>query len=122
MLSQKMSPQVSAKQSTRCRRSHYQLRIWLESLQAAGDGAWATVREESTDIVVVGDVIDPGSVTQITDETTENEIVGMFETGGMVKIVIELGQWEHNSLQLSSDGLRHIEMDAIITKKQLGLL
>lgn len=122
MLSQTQGPEMIGESPSRSRYHVYQLRQWLEALHAAGDGAWANVREESSEMLVVGEVIDPNPVARITDETTDNKIVGIFESHGATKIVIQLGRRIHKTLKADTTNRRHIQMDATMTKKELGRL
>lgn len=104
-----------------CRTHHAQIRERLEDLQGAADGAWAILRKDSSEIVVVGDVIDPVPLNRVTCDTNSNKIVALYEESDLVKIVIQLGHEVHKSLHASQQSMQLLQLDEAITKQELGL-
>lgn len=123
MLSHDNSPQTKSTSESLCRSHHARIREWLENLEAAGDGAWVVNHSDSTEINVVGDVIDPVPVNRITDETTDNEIVGIYTNDyGYTQMVIELCPRVHESLCQSGQSILHFQMDEVLTKQDVGMI
>lgn len=121
VVKQQLSPLCTMYSNTNSRHNHYLLRGWVEELEAAGLGSWAVVREDSLEMVVVGNVIDPTVIESVVGKTN-NRIVGIYEDNGMVNMIIEACPKIHTSIKKSVSTQLHIQIDAVKTKERLGLL
>lgn len=125
MLSQMGSPErlgQSGRVSTDCRHNHYLVRSWLIELEEASSGAWGSVSCNSSEFVVVGEVIDPTAISSVTDSMDGNEIVAIYTTENLTRVVIQMDNEIHQSISSCAETIQHIQMDAALTQERLGLL
>jgi hypothetical protein len=123
MLSQSNGPETISSSRAFCRYVHARVRRWLEDLEDAGDGAWVVSREQSSEMNVVGDVIDPEPISRITDETTNHKVVGCY-TGhsGKITLVIEFSHAFHKCITNDPQTMVIHHVDEMNTKKRMGLV
>lgn len=103
-----------------CRYHHYLAFKWMNTLEGAGDGAWASIDGESVEFIVAGSVIDPDVAMDIVSAKSGNEFVALYTSGGVTKAVIQLDNSIHRSLINSCETVRMLHMDAALTQERLA--
>lgn len=122
MMGQITSPRESSSQLVNmCRHYHYCVLEWLNDLKSAGDGSWGTVHEDSSELVVVGDTIDPCVINDVTRGMFDNEVVSCYADHGLAVIVIELEECIHNALSRCEQTAFFLQIDECNTKERVGL-
>ena len=100
-----------------CRYHHYLAFNWVTELHEAGDCAWASIDDESVELIVAGSVIDPDVVMDTVSAKPSNELVALYTPRCVTKAVIQLDDSIHRSLINSCETVRMIRMDAALTQE-----